>query len=172
MLDKCLLNDFEHLVRSAAYIREIVQYLSELIELKVSVKALIDELLFYKFPKFVILERHHGGSLDKVIQGFRAVAVQGRQLLLHGGQEQVPKVVVSLKLVLSNHPEGVGDLEIGHMLPVLLEDEGEGVGGLGAREGEVDLVEDEAPVVIEVVIATSMYHADGRLNKAESGGAQ
>ena len=100
-----------------------------------------------------------------MVERLNTVAIQGGQLALNCGQDEVPEIIVALELVLSNHPESVGDLEIGHLLAVLLEHEHEGIGGLGTAQGEVNLMEDETPVVIEVVVPSSMDRADRHLSE-------
>ncbi len=68
VLDKGLLDDFEHLIGATPNIGEKVEHLSQLLQGEVSVKALVDELLFNELPEFVVLEGHRGGTLDEVIK--------------------------------------------------------------------------------------------------------
>ncbi len=103
-----------------------------------------------------------------MIQRFHTVAVKGGKLLLDCGEDDAPELVIALELVLSNHPESVGDLEVSHVLAVLLEHEHKGICGLRATKSEVNLVEDKAPVVMEVIVSTCMYHTDGHLSQLDS----
>jgi len=100
-----------------------------------------------------------------VAERLHTVTIQGGQLALNGGQDEVSELIVGVELVLSHHSESESDLEISHLLAVLLEQEHERIGRLRPAQGKVDIMEDETPVVIEVIVASSMDRADRHLSE-------
>lgn len=156
MLDESLFDDFEHLIGAAAHVCQVIENLCQLKQIKIPVKALINKLLLDQLPELVVLKGHCRGTLDEMDQRLGAVAVKLGELSLHGGQNEVPELRRSLKLVFADHPEGVSHLEISKMSTVLSEDEGEGIGRLASTQGEVNLMEDVRPAVVEVVVSSSV----------------
>ena len=93
-----------------------------------------------------------------MIERLGTVTIQGRKLLLDHRKNDLPEAFVSFQLILSNHPEPVSNLEVGHLLAVPLEYINKVVSVLASSESKVDLVEDKAMVVVEVVVASGMDH--------------
>ena len=93
-----------------------------------------------------------------MIERLVAVAIQCCKLLLDHRKNDLPEALVSFQLILGNHPEPVRDLEVSHLLAVPLVYINKVVSVLASPESKVDLVEDEAVVVIEVVVASGVHH--------------
>ena len=127
-------------------------------------KTFIDKFLFNELPEFVVLQCHGRSSLDEVVKRLGTVAIQGGQLLLDHGKNDLPEALVSFQLILSNHPEAVCNLEVSHLLAVPLVYINKVVSVLASTECKVDLVEDEAVVVVEVVVASGMHHTSLHLD--------
>ncbi len=120
-------------------------------------QALVHQLLLHQLPELVVLESHGGSALNEVDERLGAVAVEFAELRLHCGQDQLPELGRPLQLVLPDHPESVGDLEVSQVSSVLPENIGERVGRLAPTQGKVNLVEDVAPAVMEVVVAAGVH---------------
>lgn len=58
VLDQSLFDDFQHLVGASADCSEVVEHFSELLQIEVSVQALVNQLLLDQLPELVVLEGH------------------------------------------------------------------------------------------------------------------
>ena len=82
MLNECLLNDLNHVVRATSNTSQRHSDVTKLIERHVSMEALINKFLLDDFPKFVVLQKALGSTTDCIIQGPDSLAVQSGHLLL------------------------------------------------------------------------------------------
>ena len=95
-----------------------------------------------------------------------ALSVEGGNLFLYSGQDQIPEFGGSFQVIEGDVFESVADLKVGEVLAVLLEDEGIVTEIVATLQCGIGLVEYVVVNVRDVVVASSVHLSLGREPKA------
>ena len=132
---------------------------------EVSQETLVDELGLKSLPQLVVLELHVASTCDDLQQGLGALPVEGWDLLLYSGQDDVPELRSYGKLVSSDVLKCVANLEISEVLRVFLEYEGVVWDIMARLKSSINLMENVTWHIVEIIVASLVDHPHLGLHK-------
>jgi len=143
VLNECLLNDVDHIVTTTTDSTKVNKNLAELIHSEVAMQTLVNKLLLNDFPKFIVLKEGASCAFDSHQERTDSLSVKSSHLLLDHWDNDVPEVLVLLKLVHADVVEPERDLLGSHHLVAKLLVNVHDVGRIFRMDqSEVNLVED------------------------------